>query len=91
VPQTAPPLALSGEQLIEWGGAQRWLCTSTPAAQLRDAAAAVGGHAMQFRGGDKSGGTFAPLSPALEAIHRRLKASFDPDNLFNRGRLYPWL
>jgi hypothetical protein len=39
VPQTAPPLALSGEQLVEWGGAQRWLCTSTPAAQLREAAA----------------------------------------------------
>ena len=34
-PQTAPPLALSGEQLIEWGGAQRWLCSALPAAQVR--------------------------------------------------------
>ncbi len=91
LPQTAPPLALSGEQLIEWGGAQRWLCTSTPAAQLRDAAAAVGGHATQFRGGDRSSGVFAPLPPALQAIHRRLKAGFDPEGLFNRGRLYPWM
>jgi glycolate oxidase FAD binding subunit len=62
VPQTAPPLALSGEQLVEWGGAQRWLCTSTPAAQLREAAAAAGGHATLFRGQDKSAACLAPLS-----------------------------
>ena len=91
VPQTTPPLALSGEQLVEWGGAQRWLCTSTPAAQLRETAAAVGGHATLFRGGDKSAGVFAPLSPALERIQRQLKAAFDPDGVFNPGRLYAWL
>jgi glycolate oxidase FAD binding subunit len=91
VPQTAPVLALSGEQLIEWGGAQRWLCTSTPAAQLRDAAAAAGGHATLFRGADKAGGVFAPLSAPLERIQRQLKAAFDPDGVFNPGRLYPWM
>jgi glycolate oxidase FAD binding subunit len=91
VPQTAPVLALSGEQLIEWGGAQRWLCTSTPAAQLRDAAAAAGGHATLFRGLDKSPGVLAPLSAPLERIQRQLKAAFDPDAVFNPGRLYPWL
>ena len=32
VPATTPPLDLSGEQLVEWGGAQRWLCTTAPAA-----------------------------------------------------------
>jgi glycolate oxidase FAD binding subunit len=91
VPQTAPVLALSGEQLVEWGGAQRWLCTSTPAAQLREAAAAVGGHATLYRGEDKTAGVFAPLSEALERIQRQLKAAFDPDGVFNPGRLYPWL
>jgi glycolate oxidase FAD binding subunit len=91
VPQTAPVLALSGEQLVEWGGAQRWLCTSTPVTQLRDAAAAVGGHATLFRSIDKSPGVFAPLSLPVERIQRQLKAAFDPDGVFNRGRLYPWL
>ncbi len=91
VPQTVPPLALSGEQLIEWGGAQRWLCTSAPAAPLREAAAAVGGHAVLFRGADKSAGVFAELPPAQERIQRQLKAAFDPEGVFNRGRLYPWL
>lgn len=91
LPQTAPPLALSGEQLIEWGGAQRWLCTSTPAAQLREAAAAAGGHATIFRGSDCSAGAFAPLPPVQQRIQRQLKAAFDPDGVFNPGRLYPWL
>lgn len=91
VPSTTAPLALSGEQLIEWGGALRWLCTSAPAATLREAAAAVGGHATLFRGLDKRAGAFAPLSPALARIHAELKKAFDPDALFNPGRLVPEL
>jgi glycolate oxidase FAD binding subunit len=91
LPQVAPPLPLSGEQLIEWGGAQRWLCTAAPAAQVRDAAAQARGHATLFRTQDKSPGVFAPLAAPLERIHRELKRAFDPDGLFNRGRLYPGL
>jgi glycolate oxidase FAD binding subunit len=89
VPPAAGPLRLSGEQLIEWGGGQRWWCTAVPAKAVREAAAAAGGHATLFRGGDKSGGVFAPLSPALQRIHHELKAAFDPDRIFNPGRLYP--
>ena len=91
VPATTPALKLPGEQLIEWGGAQRWICTTAPAPTLREAAAAVGGHAVLFRAQDKSGGTFAPLPPALQRIHRNLKATFDPAGIFNPGRLYPGL
>jgi glycolate oxidase FAD binding subunit len=40
-----------------------------------------------FRG-RRAAGTFAPLSPALQRIHEALKAAFDPDRIFNRGRLY---
>jgi glycolate oxidase FAD binding subunit len=67
------------------------MCTSAPAATLRDAAAAVGGHATLFRGHDKSPGTFAPLKPPLDRIHRELKKAFDPDGVFNPGRLVPGL
>ncbi len=91
LPATAPLLALAGDELIEWHGAQRWLSTSLPAALVRDAAAAVGGHATLFRGRDKSAGVFAPLSPPLRAIHERLKRSFDPNGILNPGRLYPGL
>jgi glycolate oxidase FAD binding subunit len=85
---TAAPIGLQGEQLIEWGGAQRWLCTSAGAALVRDAAEKAGGHATLFRGQDKSAGAFHPLTPAVEKIHRALRDSFDPDRVFNRGRLY---
>ncbi len=89
LPSTTPALKLHGEQLIEWGGAQRWVVTPLEPAAVREAASAVGGHATLFRAQDKSPGAFAPLSAPLAAIHRRLKASFDPNGVFNPGRLYP--
>ena len=90
VAQTAPPLALAGEQMVEWGGAQRWVVTAAPAALLRDAAVAAGGHATAFRGA-KTAGALAPLSAPLARIHRELKTAFDPDRVFNPGRLVPEL
>lgn len=91
MPQTAAPLALPGEQMIEWGGAQRWLCTTAPAQGLRDAVRLLGGHATLFRSIDKSAGVFAPLEPPLDRIHRDIKKAFDPAGIFNPGRLYPQL
>jgi glycolate oxidase FAD binding subunit len=88
VPSTAQPLSLSGAQLIEWGGAQRWLRTDMPAQQIRATAEAVGGHATLFRGGDKQAGVFHPLTPTLAMLHRNVKNAFDPAHIFNPGRLY---
>jgi glycolate oxidase FAD binding subunit len=88
VPSTAEPLALAGGQLIEWGGALRWLRTDLAAPQIRARAAALGGHATLFRGGDRSSGVFMPLAPPLLTIHKRLKAEFDPAGIFNPGRMY---
>jgi glycolate oxidase FAD binding subunit len=89
LPAAAAPAELGTDTLIEWGGAQRWLRSELPAAEIRARAAALGGHATLFRGGDRSAGAFTPLAPAVAAIHRRLKAEFDPQGIFNRGRLYP--
>jgi glycolate oxidase FAD binding subunit len=88
LPSTTPAVNL-GPTLIEWGGSQRWLRGDLEAATVRECAALAGGHATLFRGGDKANGVFAPLSPAVMAIHRRLKAQFDPHGIFNRGRLTP--
>ncbi len=88
VPSSAPPAQVAGDQLIEWGGALRWLRSSEPAATLRAAATALGGHATLFRGGDRSAGAFTPLAPSLADIHRRLKGQFDPDSIFNPGRMF---
>jgi glycolate oxidase FAD binding subunit len=88
VKSTTPPLGLPGRQLIEWGGALRWLRSDAPAQAIRDAAASAGGHATLFRGGDRSGGAFHPLAPELMKLHRNLKRAFDPAGVLNPGRLY---
>lgn len=88
VPSTTAPIALNGQQLIEWGGAQRWLRTNESADTIRTAAALAGGHATLFRGGDKEVGVFHPLPTALGRIHQNMKNNFDPDGIFNPGRMY---
>jgi glycolate oxidase FAD binding subunit len=88
VPSTTGAIVLNGEQLIEWGGAQRWLrAPSDNAETIRSAVRAVGGHATLFRGGDKTVGVFQPLAPAVARIHERLKTAFDPSHIFNPGRM----
>jgi glycolate oxidase FAD binding subunit len=89
VKSTTPPLCLPGKQLVEWGGALRWLVSDAEPNTLREAAARAGGHATLFRGGDKSAGVFHPLPPALMKLHRNLKQALDPAGIFNPGRLYP--
>ncbi len=88
-PAATPPFDLPGEWLLDWGGAQRWLKTSCAAATIREITAKAGGHATLFRGGDRQGAVFHPLPPALMALHRRLKAAFDPHGILNPARMYP--
>jgi glycolate oxidase FAD binding subunit len=90
VKSTAAVDDLGGEQLVEWGGALRWLKAASggDAARIREWAKAHGGHATLFRAADKRAGAFQPLSAPLLAIHQRLKATFDPAGIFNPGRMY---
>ncbi|MEZ5672966.1 MAG: glycolate oxidase subunit GlcE [Thiotrichaceae bacterium] len=88
VPATTPPLLLKGESLIEWGGALRWLRSRLSAQTIRETVAAVGGHAILFKGGDRQGEIFHPLPRNLEMLHQRLKYQFDPHNILNRNKMY---
>jgi len=88
VAATAPLLALPGRELVEWAGALRWLRTSAAAPDVRAAARRAGGSAALWHGAGGAA-TFEPLPPALRAIHRRLKDGFDPQGIFNHGRLLP--
>ena len=91
LPTTAAPLGLDGLGAIEWGGGQRWLGSDADPAVVRAAAAKAGGHAVLYRAPESlrcREGAFAPLPPALLALHRRLKKVFDPLGIFNPGRLY---
>jgi glycolate dehydrogenase FAD-binding subunit len=77
--------------LIDWGGSQRWLRGDYEHERLQEQLADIGGEVQLFRHGDRSGEVFGCPSVAVQGIHMRLKASFDPDGLFNPGRLYSWL
>ena len=87
VAQTAAPLGLAMPQLVEWGGGQRWLRGEAELGPMRDAAQKARGHATRWRGGDRAGGVFHPLAPAIAKIHRRLKEAFDPAGILNPGRM----
>lgn len=86
LPQTAP-LNL-GSTLNEWTGAQRWLKSERSANEIRLALESQGGHAIMFRNGDRSGEIFHPLQDRLLSLQRQLKTVFDPQGIFNPGRLY---
>jgi glycolate oxidase FAD binding subunit len=86
LPNATGELHLPGRQLIDWGGAQRWLKSSAPARAIRDHIAKVGGHATCYAPGAASS---APLPAALMRYHRALKQQLDPQAVFNPGRLYP--
>lgn len=87
VPPTAP-LDLPGEQVIEWGGALRWLKSDAPTATIRTATSKHGGHAMLFRSAVNSDTPYHPLPEPLMQLHRRIKVAMDPQGIFNRGRMY---
>ncbi len=89
LPATAEPVKLEGATLIEWGGALRWLVSRAPHASVRHAAETAGGHATLYHAREKASGVFTPLGEPLARVHRHLKRAFDPDRIFNPGRLYP--
>jgi len=91
LPPATPPLPISGDCLYEWNGSQRWLRTALQGNIIRETVARRGGHATLFRGGDREGTIFHPLTPAMKTINKNLKLAFDPHSIFNPGRLYSGL
>jgi glycolate oxidase FAD binding subunit len=89
LPPTTTGLDLPGSHLVDWGGAQRWLISTASVDDVRERVTALGGHVTRFRGSDRTGQVFHPLSPAMQVIQHRLKRAFDPIGILNRGRMYP--
>jgi glycolate oxidase FAD binding subunit len=91
VKPTAPYTDLGTFQMIEWGGAVRWLNAASvlDIATVREWSQDNGGHATLFRSVSRHSSVFHPLAPPVMAIHQRLKSTFDPAGILNRSRMYP--
>ena len=88
-PPTAPHLSALGDQLIDWGGAQRWFHSEEPAHELRERGAAAGGHLQCFRPrqGARPSALFHPMPDAVARLNAAVKHAFDPQGVFNPGRM----
>src|SRR5579883_512532 len=87
--------ALGSEVLFDWSGGLVWLaldsCRDAAASLIRKAVmASGGGHATLVRAPDEIREkipVFEPQAPALEAVSRRLKESFDPHGILEPRRM----
>jgi glycolate oxidase FAD binding subunit len=80
-----------GQWLLDWGGAQRWLRGSREWHELQGMAEGLGGQLSLYRGGHRDGEVLHPRTPAQQRLHQALKQAFDPQGIFNPGRLYSWM
>ena len=76
----------------DWAGGLLWieLPQSADAGTAMIRGALASGHAMLFRAPDAMRAAldvFQPQAPALAALSARVKVSFDPQHLFNPGRM----
>ena len=81
------PLKLSGDILMDWAGAQRWIKTDEPADVIRQLCESHGGHATLFNPGSNDIEAFHPLAPGIAKLHQQLKHAFDPAGILNPNRM----
>lgn len=84
----------AGDALYDWGGGLVWLALDpaddAPAATVRAAIAASGGHATLMRAPAAVRAlvpVFQPQPAPLAALARRVKDGFDPHRVLNPGRM----
>jgi glycolate oxidase FAD binding subunit len=95
IPSTEAPRLAAEIGASLWLGDQAggllWLAApEQSAALIRGLAAANDGQAMLLKASDQSRATlglYAPPSPALAKLRAGIKSAFDPDGLFNPGRI----
>ncbi|WP_407333653.1 glycolate oxidase subunit GlcE [Enterovibrio sp. 27052020O] len=87
----SPHLAQYEHSLINWAGNLRWVKTDATLEELVPVAEEHGGHVDCYGTENRQPPCFHPLSPTHQRLHQSLKAAFDPQSLFNPGRMYPWL
>ena len=93
--EIARAITPAAQMFYDWGGGLVWLAMpfagEPDAAAVRSAVAAVGGHATLVRAPASvraSVDVFAPEEPAVRALGKRVKESFDPKGVLNPGRMW---
>ena len=83
-----------GDVIYDWGGGLIWAAlppkADAQAALVRERVNAVGGHATLLRASEqvrRNIDVFHPQPGGLAALGERVRNSFDPKNILNRGRL----
>jgi glycolate oxidase FAD binding subunit len=83
-----------GDVIYDWGGGLIWAALpqkpDARAALVRQRVNAVGGHAMLVRASDevrRNVDVFHPQPAGIAALSERVRQSFDPRTILNRGRM----
>ncbi|MCA1498799.1 FAD-binding protein [Bradyrhizobium sp. NBAIM14] len=83
-----------GDVIYDWGGGLIWAALppkpDAHAPAVRAHANSVGGHATLIRAAEdirREVDVFHPQAPGIAALSERVRASFDPKTILNRGRL----
>jgi glycolate oxidase FAD binding subunit len=83
-----------GEVIYDWGGGLIWAALPPSrdalASVVRERAVAVSGHATLLRASDevrRDVDVFHPQPAGLAALEERVRLSFDPKGILNRGRM----
>jgi glycolate oxidase FAD binding subunit len=83
-----------GDVIYDWGGGLIWVAlppsTDASAGMLRSQVNAAGGHATLLRASEpvrRNVDVFHPQQRGLASLSERVRLSFDPRNILNRGRM----
>jgi glycolate oxidase FAD binding subunit len=83
-----------GDVIYDWGGGLIWAALppkpDAQAALVRARVDAVGGHATLIRASEqvrRNVDVFHPQAAGLASLSERVRTSFDPKNILNRGRM----
>ncbi|HEX3440272.1 MAG TPA: glycolate oxidase subunit GlcE [Pseudolabrys sp.] len=94
-PKIVDRITPAAQMFYDWGGGLIWVAMpfedEPDAASIRGAAVALGGHATLIRAPESVrawGDVFQTEAPALRALSKRVKESFDPQGVLNPGRMW---
>ena len=92
--EVAAAITPAAQMFYDWAGGLIWVAMpygdEPDANSIREAVARVGGHATLVRASASvraSADVFQPQEPALAALSKRVKESFDPKGVLNPGRM----